>query len=35
MYLMPEDRQYDGNMLHVLMELIKFVVFDAYMFIRL
>jgi len=32
MHLRPEDRQYDGNMQQVLMGLIKFVMFDGYMF---
>jgi len=34
MYLMPENCQYDQNMFHVLMELIKFVVVDSYTFIN-
>ena len=34
MYLMPENGQYDQNMFLVLMELIKYVVVDSYMFIN-
>ena len=31
---MPENGQYDQNMFLVLMELIKYVVVDSYMFIN-
>jgi len=30
---MPEDGQYNQNILHVLTELIKFVVFDSYKYV--
>jgi hypothetical protein len=31
---MPEDGQYDWNMEHVLMELIKFVVVDSNTYVK-